>query len=144
MATETLFHRRFDARARQAIAQSFGVTVKVISGAAETDSFTATIGRDDSAIDQSGPGARWFGAVDTRLRTRTQFASRVYYLPQASIVFNGATSEPKAGMVIAHLDDDEIVQDQYEILPEPNGPAATEVPGSLYWRVRAKKVTSAT
>jgi len=100
---------------------------------------TVTLSRGSDST--SGVTASWIGQSSeiqtiTRMGVKTSFIDREWLIAKAEYVIDGSAVDPAAG---DRLVDDSSVT--WEVMSQPNMPAAESFGGGLEWLLRTKRVT---
>jgi len=104
------------------LASYHGVTVTLKVGRGQTAPFTASFDEQETAT------------ISEQTRRETKRIARVYYLPAASLIVNGSTVIPRAGMVLVDG------SQEFEILPNPGKKAAELLPDGVTYLAHTKQV----
>jgi len=99
---------------------------------------TVTLSR--GAKSTSGVAASWTGQGSeiqtvTRMGVKTSFIDREWLIAKAEYVIDGSAVDPAAGDRL--LDDSSVT---WEVMSQPNMPAAESFGGGLEWLIRTKRV----
>jgi hypothetical protein len=101
---------------------------------------TVTLSRgSDSTADVA---ASWMGQgaeiqTQTRMGVKTSFVDREWLVKQADYVIAGSAVEPAAGDRL--IDSDGVT---WEVMSQPNMPAAESYGGGLEWLLRTKRIAT--
>lgn len=102
---------------------------------------TVTLSRGSDST--AGVSASWVGQgaeiqTQTRMGVKTSFVDREWIVKKADYVIDGSAVTPAAG---DRLTDSDSVR--WEVMSQPNMPAAEPYAGGLEWLLRTKRIASA-
>ena len=103
------------------------------------ETITLSRGSDSTA----GVSVSWTGQgseiqTQTRMGVKTSFVDREWLVAKADYVIDGSAVEPVAGDRL--LDSDGVT---WEVMSQPNMPAAESYGGGLEWLLRTKRIAAA-
>ena len=105
--------------------------------------FGGTVTLHRAADSTADVAASWIGQgseiqTQTRMGVKTSFVDREWLIKQADYVIDGSAVTPVAGDRI--VDSDSVT---WEVMSQPNIPAAESYAGGLEWLLRTKRIASA-
>jgi len=123
----SVFATRFFDIASPRLKAILGGVVTISRGASSTANVTAAWLSEGSEIE-----------TQTRMGVKTSFIDREWIVPKTDYEIDGSAAEPAAGDRL--LDADGVT---WEVMSQPNMPAAESYGGGLEWLVRTKRIATA-